>query len=487
MKIQFVSTKRQEGGARSAAPSSQDEASVDRANLTVPPANRIPFKEKVGYSLGDSASNLYWKTFEFFLAIFYTDVFGIPAAAVGNMLLVTRLGDAGADLLMGSIADRTRTRWGYFRPYLLWSALPLAVAGVLTFTTPRLGNGPKLLYAYITYGALMLIYTAVNTPYSALMGVMTPNSVERTSISSIRFVGAFITGLFVQYFTLGFVNFFGRGSDARGWQLTMVLYGALAIVLLLLCFISTHERVIPSAHTHGNAASEWELAGLLRSWPWLILVGTQILTVSAFTIEGSASTYYFKYFVKRQDLLGLFLAANGVAYLAAVLITSQLARQVGKRFLFILSLVLGGLVVAFFSMARPSDIGFVFGLQIVSSFMFGFKSPLVFAMFADEADHTEWRSGKRITGLVLGSAIFSTKIGMAIGGWLVGLILAQYGYVANASQTSRSLHGIVLSMSWIPCAMVLSAAAAMTFYPLDDAFMSKIERDLALRKEEAGR
>ncbi|MGA3131638.1 MAG: MFS transporter [Terracidiphilus sp.] len=452
--------------------------------VTVTPADRIPFKEKLGYSLGDSAANLYWKTFEFFLAIFYTDIFGIPAAAVGFMLLVTRLGDAAADLLMGSIADRTRTRWGHFPPYLLWSALPLAVAGVLTFTTPRLGSGPKLLYAYITYGSLMLIYTAVNTPYSALMGVMTPSSVERTSISSIRFVGAFTTGLFVQYFTLRFVNYLGRGSDKRGWQLTMMLYGALAIVLLLLCFISTHERIIPPPHLHRIASSKSGLAKLLRSWPWLILVGTQVLTVSAFAIEGSASTYYFKYFLKRQDLLGLFLAANGVAYLAAVLITSYLAKQVGKKFLFIVSLLLGGPVVGFFSLARPSDIGLVFALQIVSSFMFGFKSPLVFAMFADEADHAEWQSGQRITGLVFGSAIFSTKIGMAIGGWMVGLILAHFGYAANVSQTGRSLHGIVLAMSWIPCAMVLSAAAAMTFYPLDDALMAKIEKELALRKDE---
>ncbi|MFZ0339255.1 MAG: MFS transporter [Terracidiphilus sp.] len=459
---------------------------MGQARVTVPPADRIPFKEKVGYSLGDSAANLYWKTFEFFLAIFYTDVFGIPAAAVGMMLLVTRLGDAGADLLMGSIADRTHTRWGHFRPYLLWSALPLAVAGVLTFTTPRLASGPKLFYAYITYGALMLIYTAVNTPYTALMGVMTPNSLERTSISSIRFVGAFTTGLFVQYFTLRFVNFFGRGSDARGWQFTMVLYGVLAIVLLLLCFVSTHERVIPSTQALGNAKSKWGLDRLLCSWPWFILVGTQILTVSAFAIEGSASTYYFKYFLKRQDLLGLFLAANGVAYIAAVLITSHLAKQVGKKFLFILSLVLGGVVVGFFSLARPPNIGFVFALQIVSSFMFGFKSPLAFAMFADVADHTEWLRNERITGLVLGSAIFSTKIGMAIGGWLVGLILAHYGYVANVSQTAHSLHGIVLSMSWIPCVMVLSAAVAMAFYPLDDAFMARIEKDLALRKQETG-
>jgi GPH family glycoside/pentoside/hexuronide:cation symporter len=198
----------------------------------VPAAGRISVGEKIAYSLGDAASNLYWKTFEFFLMIFYTDVFGISAAAVGTMLLVTRVADAVADPVMGAVADRTATRWGHFRPYILWFAVPLAVAGVLTFTTPDLGGGRKIVYAYVTYTLLMFLYTAVNIPYTALMGVMTPNSRERTSISSIRFIGAFTAGVFVQYFTLKLVGFFGQGNAQRGWQLTMVLYGVLAVIML---------------------------------------------------------------------------------------------------------------------------------------------------------------------------------------------------------------------------------------------------------------
>jgi len=190
-------------------------------------ADRISLKEKIGYSLGDAASNFYWKTFEFFLMIFYTDVFGISARR-WHHAAVTRIADAVADPAMGAIADRTKTRWGHFRPYVLWFALPLAVAGVLTFTTPNLGGSAKLVYAYVTYSLLMFLYTAVNIPYTALMGVMTSNSQERTSISSIRFIGAFTAGVFVQFFTLRLVKFFGNGNDARGWQLTMVLYGVLA-------------------------------------------------------------------------------------------------------------------------------------------------------------------------------------------------------------------------------------------------------------------
>ena len=255
----------------------------------VPPADRVSLKEKIGYSLGDAASNLYWKTFEFFLIIYYTDVFGISAAAVGAMLAITRLADAVADPVMGALADRTRTRWGHFRPYMLWFSIPLAAAGVLTFTTPHLNSNAKVVYAYITYGLLMFLYTAVNIPYTALMGVMTPNSVERTTIASIRFIGAFTAGVFVQYFTLRFVQFFGGGNDARGWQLTMVLYGVLSIAMLALCFASTRERVTPPPQQKSNLLRD--LGDLFTSRSWLVLVGVLLLVLSAFVIKGSASAY----------------------------------------------------------------------------------------------------------------------------------------------------------------------------------------------------
>jgi GPH family glycoside/pentoside/hexuronide:cation symporter len=439
------------------------------AATTVPLADRISLKEKIGYSFGDAASNFYWKTFEFFLMIFYTDVFGISAAAVGTMLLVTRIADAVADPTMGAIADRTKTRWGHFRPYILWFAVPLAVAG-----------GAKLVYAYITYSLLMFLYTAVNIPYTALMGVMTPNSQERTSISSIRFFGAFTAGVFVQYFTLRLVKFFGGGNDQLGWQLTMVLYGILAVGLLVLCFLTTRERVAPPAQQHSDIKRD--LGDLFGSRPWLVLVGVLLMVLAAFVIKGSASVYYFKYFLKRQDLLGAFLVSNGLAFLVAVSITSRLAKLFGKKPLFMIAIGGGGLIIAGFCLARPSDLWLIFALQIVSSFVIGFNSPLVFAMFADTADHAEWRTGRRTTGLVFASAIFSTKIGVAIGAWMFGLILAYFGYVANVEQTGRSLHGIILSMSWIPCVLMVLAAAAMTLYPLDDPLMVKIEAELKTRR-----
>jgi len=456
---------------------------VSRAIEAVPVADRISFGEKVGYSLGDAASNLYWKTFEWYLMFFYTDVFGISALAVGTMLMVTRLADAVADPVMGSIADRTQTRWGHFRPYLSWGAIPFALAGVFTFTTPNLSGGGKVIYAYITYSLLMFIYTFVNIPYTALMGVMTSNSQERTSISSIRFIGAFTAGTFIQYFTLRFVKWFGHGNDARGWQLTMVFYGILAIILLVLCFLTTRERVVPPAQQKSDLGLD--VKDLFTSRGWIILVGVLLLVLAAFVIKGSASTYYFKYYLHNEALVGAFMVANGLAFLVAVFVTTRLTKIFGKKPLFIFAIGGGGLVIGGFCLPGSTDIAMIFALQILSSFIIGFNSPLVFAMFADVADESEWRTGRRATGLVFASAIFSTKAGVAIGAGIYGLLLTYFGYVANVEQSARSMHGIILSMSWIPCGLMVAAAALMLLYPLSDTLMVKIEADLKARRGES--
>jgi glycoside/pentoside/hexuronide:cation symporter, GPH family len=465
------------------APHAYIEQEIPVNTKTLSPTGRISFGEKVGYSLGDAASNLYWKTFEFYLMIFYTDVFGVSAAAIGTMLLVTRLADAVADPVMGAIADRTQTRWGHFRPYLIWFAVPLAAAGVLTFTTPGLEGGNKVIYAYITYSLLMFLYTAVNIPYTALMGVMTSNSVERTSISSIRFIGAFTAGIFVQYLTPTFVRVLGHGNLELGWQLTMVLYGVLAVIMLIVCFSVTRERVTPPPAQKSNLGRD--LSGLFTSRAWIVLIAVMLLVLAAFAIKGSDSAYYFKYFVKDESLLPPFLVSNGIAFVAAVMLASFLARIFGKKTLFMLAIGVGGLVIGGFWLAKPGDIYLIFGLQIVSSFIIGFNSPLVFAMFADVADEAEWRTGRRNTGLVFASAIFSTKVGWAIGAWLFGLLLGIVGYVANVEQSTQALTGIILATSWVPCILLVAAAALMQLYPLTEAQMIKIEADLKVRRGEA--
>jgi glycoside/pentoside/hexuronide:cation symporter, GPH family len=474
---------------------------------------RLSFLEKTGYALGDSASNFYWKTFEFFIIFFYTDVFGISAGAVGTMMLVTRILDAVADPLMGSIADRTRTRWGHFRPYLVWFSVPLALAGVLTFTTPHLGGGPKLVYAYVTYCLLMLLYTAVNIPYSALLGVMTPNSKERTSLASFRFVGAFSVAVLVQYCTPSLAQWFGLAPAlraqhaflahpgawfrwflskeflalpsnlAKGWQLTMVVYGVIAVALFLACFLITRERVVPPENQ--QADFKRDMGDMLTSRAFAVMLAVTVIMISSFVLKGSVSAYYFKYFVHRNDLLGPFLVSNALAFLAAVVIAPSLAKRFDKKALFMASIGVGGLIIAGFWFAGPADLGLMFGLQILSSFVIGFNSPLLWAMFADTADDAEWRLGRRNTGLVFASAIFGTKIGLALGAWVTGLLLTGFGYVANVEQTASSLLGIRLSMSLFPAALLILAAVLMKAYPLDDRLMVKIEAELKARKPSA--
>jgi len=474
---------------------------------------RLSFGEKVGYSLGDAASNFYWKTFEFFIIFFYTDVFGISAGAVGTMMLVTRVLDAVADPIMGTIADRTKTRWGHFRPYILWFALPLALAAVVTFTTPNLGSGGKLVYAYVTYCLLMLLYTAVNIPYSALMGVMTPNSKVRTSLASFRFVGAFSVAVLVQYCTPSLAQWFGMSSalraqhaflyhpvawvrwffskeflklpsdPTRGWQMTMVLYGVFAVILLVLCFLTTRERVVPPENQNPNFRRD--LRDMFGSRAFVVILGAAVIMITSFVLKGSISAYYFKYYVHRNDLLGPFLVSNALAFLVAVVIAPIIAKRFDKKVLFMAAIGIGGLIIGGFWFATPTDIGLMFSLQILSSFVIGFNSPLLWAMFADTADDAEWRLGRRNTGLVFASAIFGTKVGLAIGAWVTGGILTLFGYVANLDQSATSLLGIRLSMSLFPAALLVIAALLMKAYPLDDRLMIRIEQELKERKREA--
>jgi GPH family glycoside/pentoside/hexuronide:cation symporter len=351
----------------------------------------------------------------------------------------------------------------------------------------------------------------VNIPYSALMGVMTPNSKERTSLASFRFVGAFSVAVLVQYCTPSLAQWFGLAAPlraqhpflaqpvawtrwffskdfltlpsdlAKGWQATMALYGALAVVLLCLCFLLTRERVAPPANQNPNFRRD--LKDMAASRPFVVMLGVMIIMIMAFVLKGSVSAYYFKYYVHRTDLLGPFLVANALAFLLAVVITPMIAKRFDKKDLFMAAIGVGGLIVGGFWFARPEDLALMFGLQVLSSFVIGFNSPLLWAMFADTADDAEWRLGRRNTGLVFASAIFGTKIGLAVGAWVTGLILTLFGYVANLEQSPTSLLGIRLSMSLIPAAMLVVAALMMRAYPLDDTLMIRIEKDLRERKD----
>jgi GPH family glycoside/pentoside/hexuronide:cation symporter len=441
-------------------------------------------REKIGYALGDTASNFYWKSFEFFLLIFYTDVFGISPAVAGTMFGVTRIWDAVADPVMGAIADRTRTRWGRFRPYLLWMSLPLAAAGVLTFTTPDLDGPGKTVYAYATFSFLMLAYTAINIPYSALMGVMTSDSRQRTALSSLRFIGGFSGGVIAVAATPWLVATFGAGDARRGWQLTMVVWGVLAVLLFAACFLTTRERVEPPARQQADFRRD--VADLFRNGPWMVMFVLGLTTLTAFILRGQTTAYYFKYYVGNEGLTALFISSGMLASIVGFALTAPISRLVGgKKHLYAGLMAVSGLLTLAFFLVPASSPGAIIALNVVIALVQAPNSPLVWAMYADTADYGEWRFGRRNTGLTFAAAIMAQKGGGAVAGALNGALLTGFGYVANAAQSAHSLLGIRITMSLIPGGLCLIAAALTVLYRLDDRTMKQIEIELLERRARA--
>ena len=445
-------------------------------------STRISVKEKIGYGLGDTASNFFWQMFMNFILFFYTDVFGIPAAAAGTMLLVTRMWDTGIDPIMGIIADRTNTKWGKFRPYLLWMAVPIGIIGVLTFTTPDLSESGKLVYAYITSLLMMTAYTAINTPYSALMGVITPNSLERTSISSYRFVLAFVAIFIVQGTTLPLVQFFGKGNQATGFQWTMVVFSLVAIVLFITTFLNTRERVHPPKDQKTSLKND--LRDLYHNRPWMVLFFMGIFALSYNSIRAGSVLYYFKYYVGSADLASAFMVSGTIAAIVGVMVTKYFSKLLGKRKLYMVVMMITSVLTMLFHFAPKENIALVFALHVVISFVLAPTAPLIWAMYADTADYSEWKWGRRATGLVFSAATFAQKLGWAFGGAVTGWLLAYFGFVANVVQTQGTQDGIRLMMSFIPAVGSILATVAVWFYTLDEPLMERIEQELTSRKKE---
>lgn len=443
-------------------------------------AESISIKEKIGYGLGDTASNFYFQMFMNFLLFFYTDVFGIPAAAAGTMLLVTKTWDTINDPIMGVIADRTSTRWGKFRPYLLWISVPIAVIGVLTFTTPDLSLTGKIVYAYIVYTLMMMAYTAINIPYSALMGVISPNSLERTSLSQYRFILAFAGLFIVQGATLPLVKFFGRGDQALGFQLTMTVYAVVSIGLFLVTFFTTTERVTPPKQQKTSLKND--IRDLAHNRPWLVLFFIGVFTLSFIAIRSAAILYYFKYYIGNQDLATLFMTLGTAGVILGVTQTKNLSKRFGKRNLYTVLMGLTSFFTVIFYFIPREQIVLVFVCHILISMTMGPTSPLLWAMYADTADYSEWKWKRRATGLVFSAATFAQKMGWTIGTALSGWLLAYFGFQANIEQSLDTQNGIRLMISIIPAVGGILATLSVRFYELDDAFMKKIENELSERK-----
>ncbi|MFN7782816.1 MAG: glycoside-pentoside-hexuronide (GPH):cation symporter [Lysobacterales bacterium] len=437
---------------------------------------RLGWSERLGYGAGDLGFNLYWTTIASFLAAFYTDVFGLGAAAAGTLLFVTRFFDAVTDPLMGAVADRTRTRWGQFRPWLLVGALPLALMGVVTFSTPDLGDTGKLVWAYLSFSGLMLAYTVLSTPYSALSGVMSACSEERTTLNSLRFLFAFGGGALVNKFTLPLVDLLGEGDPQRGWPLTMALYGLIACGLFALTFASTRQRIAPPPAQATSPATD--LRDLLRNRPWLILFGLAMLITLTITLRAGSAYYYFTYWLKRPDLLPDYLLVQMLAYAAGAALAPLLIRLFDKaRLLAVLMLIVAALSTAFWFVG-PEDIGLIFALNILISLALGPKSPLTWSMYADSADFGEWRNGRRATAMTFAAATFSQKLGGSLGSAALLWVLAAIGYAANQAQSGASEAGIQLLQTLVPGVFALLAAVLAFAYPLSGARLRQIQQDL---------
>ena len=483
---------------------------------------KLSFVEKAGYSLGDAAANFVFQTMILFQLNFYTDTMGLAAAAAGSLLLLARLWDAFFDPMMGVMSDRTNTRWGKFRPWVLWTSIPWGVVMVMAYTTPGFDSTGKLIYACVTNILLMTLYSANNTPYSAMTGVMTADVNERTRLSSYRFVSVTVAQFAVGGFTLPLVAKLGQGNNAKGWQLTMAVWAAVCVVLFLITFLTTKERIQPDPRQEVSAKRDF--SNLLKNGPWVAMF---ILTLAHFitlAMRGGTMFYYFQYYVDRDKLFavlqGLGLADNAgtgawhwilntfgllvdadhknvpsvgfslfnmssqMVTMVGVLSSSYFAVRYGKRAVALVGFSISTVFMLSF-IALPADaIGATFLLEYLRTLSYGFTIPLIWAMFADVVDYAEWKTGRRTTGVIYATILFGLKAGLSIGGAIAGFLLSAYGYQANAVQTPTALFGIRMTISVYPTIFFVIVIVCLLIYKITKKLNLQIQDELAERRKQ---
>lgn len=458
---------------------------------------RLP--EKLAYGCGDFASCLYWRTFMVYLPFFYTDIFGISAAALGTMLLVSRIWDGINDPVIGMLADRTETRWGKFRPFILFGAVPFAIFGVLTFTTPDLGTTGKLIWAYITYNGLMMLYTTVNIPYTSMLGVMTTTAKDRTQLSSIKFMFAFAAGLVVSATLLPMVDWFGRGNDQLGWQLSFVVYGLVAIAFFMVTFVGTRERIKPVADAGTSVFKDMKY--VLTNKAWVLLTITTLTWILFVGLRSSVSAHYFKYYIyngsadtalsflgREFTLTGLLSSFNGIGQASSVvgvLMTSFLSVRFAKRPLFFCLFTLAVICTASYYFLPPGQLGAIFAIEVLGNLAGAPLPVLLWAMYADTADYGEWRTGRRTTALVFSASTMSQKIGWALAAFIALQLMDFSGFQANVTPTEEVKQSIVSLMSLYPAALGILSMIVFAFYPLSDRRVEELNEELKQRRAAA--
>ncbi|HWA25374.1 MAG TPA: MFS transporter [Lacunisphaera sp.] len=450
--------------------------------VTNPPSERLSFKEKLAYGLGDTASNFYFQFFNSFLVFYYTDIFGLPSARVENLTLWAPIAVAALNPIIGLLADRTSTRWGKFRPFLLWGAIPYGLLGFLMFTNPALSVSGRLVFAYVTYSLVLVIYAFINTPYGALMGVMSPSAEDRTSLSSYRFACAFLGALLVGWLVPHLKDFLtpAGGSPADGFRNTMAIFAVLSVAMFVYTFANTRERVAPPARQESSLKEDLRVVG--ANWPWIVLFVAGFLNLANVGLRNGAGIYYFKYVVGNEAAIGNFNFVGFLCFILGALATKLFTSRFPRKPLMVtFTLINGaGMVACYF--VDPHNLPLLYACHIVASFAAGPTPAIVWSLYADTADYGEWKFGRRTTGLIFSATVFGQKVGLAIGSFLIAKLLTYYGFVANVAQAAPVQHGITLMFAILPGCLGLLSGLSILLYAIDEPQVKQIERDLAARK-----
>jgi GPH family glycoside/pentoside/hexuronide:cation symporter len=474
---------------------------------TAPPkpadGERLSTTEYIGYALGDTASNFFFQTFNIFLSFYYIDVWGIDKQTM--LWLVPAVGIIGAiaDPAMGLIADRTNTRWGKFRPYLLFGAIPYGICGFLMFAGPDLSAAGKVAYAFFTYALMLVCYSVINVPYSSMLGVISSSSRTRAMASTLRFVGAFSGTLLISLFVRPLVKILGGGAEGRpidyvtGFRWTIGIFAVISVIMFWITFGTTHERVKPPPKQKSNVKEE--LSELVRNWPWVMLLFASVFSMTFSSLRSGATLFYFKYvvgdngepFIRMGKMIELdrstvFLTAGAVGLVLGTFSLSSIVRKVDKKHCAAVLTAMTAICFGAFYFVPKDNFGLMLGLNVLAQFCAGPTSALTWALYGDVADWGEWKYGRRSTGLIYSASLFAIKAGGIAGGFLVPLFLQSFGFVRGApAQTANALLGITLAFTLSPALVALLKAGSLLIYPLNQKRVDEVEKALASRRADA--
>jgi glycoside/pentoside/hexuronide:cation symporter, GPH family len=482
-------------------------------------SNKIHIIEKIGYSLGDLSANLIFQTLMTFLAFFYTDVYKIPAGTASLIIFIGGMVGAFFNPVMGIIADRTTTRWGKFRPWILWTAVPFGIIAMIAFSTPNFSLNGKIAYALITYILLVIVYSANNLPYSSLSGVLTGDMSERNSISSYRFVAVMIAQFIVQSLLMPLVLILGNGDKTKGFENTMTVFAVMGVVFFIITFLTTKERIIPKPEQKSSIKED--LGDLFKNKPWIVMLILTVFIFITLSLKGGMYVYYFENYLSEKHLVNflndtgfnnfiaglntalsniglhgftwpedaptsgfsLFNAGGIIMGTIGIAISKPLADRFGKRDVFGASLFIAALCLLLFYFYSPESIAIVFFTQLVHGFFYGISTPILWAMIADVADYSEWKNNRRATAIIFSAMIFGLKAGLSIGGALVAGILAYYGYNEQLTvQSPGTINGIKMALSVYPAITFCISVACIFFYEINKKKEVQIQKELADRR-----